>query len=203
MSDITINIKSNTDNIERIKDVVRPSIDKDNICITDDNITIYNCEVDQDNNIKGYTEDNKRALYKYSDNMWYFGRDISKLNLIDLSERTKAERLEIIRKSHEKQRENIEQKKNFNELAKAVLDQVLSDKQIKNIVGDDPNFMVDNTVGSAILNSMINTALNGSFKAAEFLRDTAGYKPKNEVELQADIMTEADRSLIDKALKTS
>ena len=49
---------------------------------------------------------------------------------------------------------------------------------------------------------MIQGALNGSFKCFEAVRDTAGFKPKNEVELNADIMTDADKALIDKALKT-
>ena len=63
--------------------------------------------------------------------------------------------------------------------------------------------LLDDSVGSVMIGAMIQGALNGSFKCAEFVRDTAGYKPKNEVEISADIMTDADRSLIDKALKTS
>ena len=67
---------------------------------------------------------------------------------------------------------------------------------------DDPDMMIDNTYGSLILAAMVQGAKNGSFKCAEFVRDTAGYKPKNEIELQADIMTESDKALIDKALKS-
>ena len=78
----------------------------------------------------------------------------------------------------------------------------VSDQTIKQTL-EDPDTMIDNSYGSLILAAMAQGAKNGSFKCAEFLRDTAGYKPKNEVEISADIMTDADRSLIDKALKTS
>lgn len=205
MSDITINVKSNTDHIENvIKDIVRPSIDPDNnTCIDSDNNIIYNCVVDPDTyNIKGYTENNTRALYVYNENIWLFGKDISKRNLISLSDRTKDERLDIVKKSHDKARENRENKKNFNELAKALLEMTVSDRVVKETL-EDPDSMIDNSYGSLILAAMAQGAKNGSFKCAEFLRDTAGFKPKNEIELQADVITDADRSLIDKALKTS
>lgn len=205
MSDITINIKSNTDNIDNvIQDIVRPSIDPDNnTCLTNDNTVIYDCVIDPDtNNIKGHTDNNTKALYVYNDNKWLFGKDIGYINLISLKDRTESERKEIVSKAHAKARENRENKKNFNELAKALLDMTISDNMIRETL-ENPDTMIDNTYGSLILAAMAQGAKNGSFKCAEFLRDTAGYKPKNELEVSADIMTDADRSLIDKALKTS
>ena len=205
MSDITINIKSNTDNIDNtIQDIVRPSIDPDNnTCLDSDNNIIYNCIIDPDtNNIKGNTDSNTKALYIYSDNTWLYGKDISKLNLISLADRTIEERQKLGSIGGKKAKENRDAKKNFNELAKALLDMTVSDQTIKQTL-EDPDTMIDNSYGSLILAAMAQGAKNGSFKCAEFLRDTAGYKPKNEVEISADIMTDADRSLIDKALKTS
>jgi len=204
MSNITINIKSNNDHDINSMDIVRPSIDSDNVCITDDGIKIYDCTIDQNNNITGYTEENKKAFYNYEKNTWFFGSDIGRYNnLISLRDRTEAERNEIRAKATESYNRNRENKKTLNDLAKITLDQVLSEKQINRIIGDSENYMPDNTLGSALLDAMIKAALNGSFKAFESIRDTAGYKPKNEIEVSADIMTDADRSLIDKALKTS
>ena len=180
----------------------RPSIDENGICFTDDNVKILSCTVSDNGNIKGITENNVKALYVFDDNKWLFGRDIGRNNLVDLRERTEDERLQIIAKANEKKRENIEKKKTFNELAKAMLEQTLTESQIKAILGDNTTMMLDSTVGSAILGAMIQGALNGSFKCAEFVRDSAGYKPKDQLELQADIMSDADRSLIDKALKS-
>jgi len=180
----------------------RPCIDDNGICFTDDNVKILSCVVSDNGNIKGITENNVKALYDYSNNTWYFGKDISKRNLISLSDRTESERLEIVKKSHEKQRENIEKKKNINELAKAMLELTLNDRQIKAVMGDDTNILPDDTVASVMIGAMIKSAMAGSFKAFEAVRDTAGYRPKDMLQVEADIMSDADRSLIDKALKS-
>ena len=183
------------------KNIIRPCIDDNNICFTPDNTMILDCVLLDNGNIKGHRQDNIKALYVYKDNIWLFGTDIGINNLISLKDRTATERQEIVKKAHDKARENRENKKNFNELAKALLDQVVSDKVIKETI-DDPDMMIDNTYGSLILAAMVQGAKNGSFKCAEFIRDTAGYKPKNEIDIQADIMTDNDKALIDKALKT-
>ena len=192
------NVKTESDNM-----IIRPCVDNDHVCFTNDHVKISECVIKDNNDISGITDQGVKALYKYDHDKWYFGKDIRTLNLISLSDRTKSERMAIIEKSHEKQRENIERKKNFNDLARAMLEQTLSEKQIKNILGDNSTMLLDDSVGSVMIGAMIQGALNGSFKCAEFVRDTAGYKPKNEVEINADIMTDNDRMLIEKALKTS
>ena len=148
------------------------------------------------------TDDGTKARYSYKKHKWFYGKEIGSSNLIDLRERTREERLKIIEKANESRRENIEKKKNFNELAKAMLEQVVSNKVISETL-DDTDMMLDNTYGSLILAAMIQGAKNGSFKCAEFVRDTAGYKPesKSSIDLSADIMTDADRSLLDKLSK--
>ena len=181
--------------------IIRPSIDQDNICITDDNIKIYNCTIDDNNNITGYTDDNIKALYDYDKNIWYFGSDIGYRNLIPLTN-SKERARELGSLGGKKAKENRDARKNINELAKAMLEQTVSEDQIRAVLGDNTTMLLDNSVASLLLGSMIKGALNGSFKCAEFVRDTAGYKPKNEVELNADIITDADKALIDKALKT-
>ena len=185
-----------------LNEITRPSIDDNGVTMSDKGIKVLNCTIADNGNITGYTEDHTKALYKYDNNTWYFGRDIGKANLVDLRERTKDERLKIIEKANEKKRENLEKKKNINELAKAMLEQTLSEDQLASILGSNTTMLLDNTVASAMLGAMIQSALAGSFKAFEAVRDTAGYKPKNEVELSADIMTDADKALIDKALRT-
>ena len=194
--------KMNIDNIDQI-DIVRPSIDSDNICISDNGTKILECKLLENGDISGYTEDHTKVLYKYFSNKWYYGSDIGKANLISLKDRTEDERKEIVSKAHQKARENREAKKNINELAKAMLEQTVSEDQIRAVLGDNTTMLLDNSVASVMLGAMIKSALNGSFKAFEAVRDTAGYKPKNEIELNADIMTESDKALIDKALKNA
>lgn len=202
MSDIYNPINENTISITDKND--DPVIDSNQSCYDPlRNITIYDCIQSEDRSyISGYTSDGVKARYIFAKHKWFYGKEISEANLINLSERTREERLKIVKKSHEKAAENRENKKNFNELAKAMLEQVVSNKVISETL-DDTDMMIDNTYGSLILAAMIQGAKNGSFKCAEFVRDTAGYKPesKSSIDLSADIMTDADRSLLDKLSK--
>jgi hypothetical protein len=202
MSDIYNPINENTISITDKND--DPVIDSNQSCFDPiTNTYIYDCTLSEDNMfISGYTDSGMKARYSYKKHRWYYGSNIGTSNLIDLSERTEEEKREIIKKSHEKAAENRENKKNFNELAKAMLEQVVSNKVISETL-DDTDMMLDNTYGSLILAAMIQGAKNGSFKCAEFVRDTAGYKPesKSSIDLSADIMTDADRSLLDKLSK--
>lgn len=49
--------------------------------------------------------------------------------------------------------------------------------------------------------AMMNKASDGDTKAAVFVRDTSGEMPVSKTQIQADIMTEADRALIEKLQK--
>lgn len=50
----------------------------------------------------------------------------------------------------------------------------------------------------SVVVSMYERALAGDVKAATFLRDTAGEKPAEALDLNANVMTEADQALIEK-----
>lgn len=49
-----------------------------------------------------------------------------------------------------------------------------------------------------IIQAMYDRCQAGDVKAAQFLRDTAGEKPAETIDLSADITTEADRALMEK-----
>jgi hypothetical protein len=194
---------NDNNNTTILSEVKRPCLDDTMCCYDFQGNKIKECVISDNGNIKGINDsDNSKALYVYETNEWLYGKNIGSYNLINLRERTQDERLKIIEKANESKRRNIENKKNFNELAKAMLEQTLSNKQIQSILGDNTSMLLDDSVASVILGSMIQGALNGSFKCAEFVRDTAGYKPKNELEVSADIMTDNDKALIEKALKS-
>lgn len=185
-----------------------PELNNENCCILDNSMVIYDCHKTK-TGISGYViDDNQnhiRAFYNIKRESWYFGNEnIRKNNLINLSERTESEKLAIIAKSNESKRANIERKKTMNDIAKAMLDTALSSKQAQKLLNVEelPEYLEDSTVSALIIAKGIQSAIvDGSFKWAEFVRDTAGYKPKNEVELSADIMTDADRALLDKLEK--
>jgi hypothetical protein len=46
--------------------------------------------------------------------------------------------------------------------------------------------------------AMYERAIAGDTKAAQFLRDTAGEKPADNIDLNANVMTEADKQLMEK-----
>lgn len=192
--------------MDNIKLDTIPEIGKDNKIFIND-IELYNCYSIDNGNIKGNfynIESGKedKFVIDINKNLLVLGyKNIKKNNLIPLNMRTEEEKKRISNQGILKREQRREEKKNFNELAKAMLEQSVSEKQIKAVLGDNTECLLDNSVASVILASMINGAVNGSFKCAEFVRDTAGYKPKNEVELQADIMTESDKALIEKLSK--
>lgn len=54
------------------------------------------------------------------------------------------------------------------------------------------------TVYDAIVCAQTAAAMQGNTKAAEYIRDSAGDKPGENVRLDADIMTDGDRKLLAK-----
>lgn len=192
--------------IDNIAVTEYPIIREDNTCIVSDSVIVSNCETDEDKNIKGivYLSDNhtQKAFFNNSKMVWYFGMNIGRYNnLVSLKDRTDKEREEIIAKSRIARKENTEKKRNINDLAKAMLEQSLTESQISEILGTSTNMLLDDSVASVMLAKMIQTALQGSFKAFETVRDTAGYRPKDVHEVQADVMTDADRRLIENVSK--
>ena len=49
-----------------------------------------------------------------------------------------------------------------------------------------------------IINAMYDRSQQGDVKAAQFLRDTAGEKPADSLDVNANVITEADKALIEK-----
>lgn len=190
--------------IANIKTTEYPSVNADNTCVVNDSIVVSDCSIDEEtNNISGlvyFDNANKplKAKFIANDSTWLFGKSISKANLISLSDRSLEDRQRLGSIGGHKAKENRDKKKNFNELAKAMLEQTVTEEQIKSVLGDNTSILLDNSVASVILASMIQGAVNGSFKCAEFVRDTAGYRPKDIMQVEADIMTDSDRALIDK-----
>ena len=54
------------------------------------------------------------------------------------------------------------------------------------------------TIQENIVKAMAERADLGDVKAAQFLRDTIGEKPAEALDLNANVMTEADKALLEK-----
>ena len=182
-----------------------PAISKDKTCIDPvSGLVIRDCVLNDSGNISGFidTENGpEKALYNCVKNTWVFGgKNISKSCLIDLGDRTLTERQEIGRKGGIATREKREKQKSLNDIARAMLDKALTEKQAKKLSGDNSDIIdlagEDLTVGALLVARGIVGALDGSFKWYEAITATAGYAPKKEIDINADIMTDADRELL-------
>lgn len=103
------------------------------------------------------------------------------INLIPLNKRTKSEQREIAKKggieSGKIRREKKQMKEIINDLfSKPVTNQKIIDK-LKTLGYEDDE--ITNQI--AMTSSAFFKALKGDIRAMEFLRDTAGQKPKDEI----------------------
>ncbi len=96
-------------------------------------------------------------------------------------------------------------KRDIRELAKALLETSYNVAKAREIVGEDSELIEllenDTTVANVLNIRMMQEAKNGNVKAFETLRDTAGYKPSESIQLDANVMTENDKELLDKVAK--
>ena len=84
------------------------------------------------------------------------------------------------------------------EATNAMLRQRRSFKEQIDIILANKDKMTGKTGVEAVTISMYERALAGDVKAAQFLRDTAGEKPADSLNLNANVITEADQALIEK-----
>jgi hypothetical protein len=199
MPKIMDDIRDNTENI--IED---PIIDSTGCCYDSTrDIKIYSCQLSEDGtSISGYTDEGTKAKYIFDKHKWFYGIEISKLNLITFNQLSEEEHKKISSIGGTHTQDNIRAKRTLNDIAKQMLNVELTEDSIDEILGDSKQLIGDDkSSGAVMIAKMIQQAMAGSFKCAEFVRDTAGYKPKNEVDISADIMTDEDRSLIDKLNK--
>lgn len=117
----------------------------------------------------------------------------SKENLItkDLSKRDDFKEL-----SAKGGREAAKKKKEFRhakDLLIDILSKDLSREECKSILGKE---IENRNTYNVMLTKIAQVASTGNVKAAEFIRDTAGDKPTESVELTANVITDKDRQLL-------
>ena len=92
-------------------------------------------------------------------------------------------------------------KKELKEQINILLSMSLAKGKARNIVGDIADELEDTSYGNLLSIRMLQEALDGNVKSAEFIRDTAGQKPTTEVSLDANIITDKDKELLEKLAK--
>ena len=115
-------------------------------------------------------------------------------NLIPLSERTKEEQREIAKKGGQKSGEVRRRKRDMKNAAKMLLNMPVSTEQMEQnlkAIGFDE---ADMTNQMAMLARIFTKVMaTGDVKAAEFLRDTAGYNPDTRLK-EAEFKYEKDKA---------
>lgn len=177
--------------------------DKDNITASVNNSGIDSPVNDSDNrtvNADNTSPDND-SLNNSSDseNKDDKGKRNGIDNLIPLNQRTKEQQREIAKMGGKASGEARKKKRDMREVAKAILEHAMNDEQIDEVLGSSKDLLDgDKSVMAVLTARMVQEAGKGSYKHYETLRDTAGFKPKDEIGISADIMTDADRELIEK-----
>ena len=119
-----------------------------------------------------------------------------------MNERTKEEQREIAKKGGKKSGEVRKQRKNAKELLERLLSTNMTDDMIEDVLGGSQDLLGDDkTAYNVMLTKMLQVACSGDTKAFVALRDTVGDKPADKQEITADIMTDADRKVIENIKK--
>ena len=177
--------------------------DKDNITGSVNNSGIDSPVNDSDNNAVNADNtspdndsiNNSSESEKKDVNGKYDGR----ANLIPFNKLSADEQKEIRSKGGKASGEARRKKRDMREVAKAILEHAMNEAQIDEVLGNSKELLDgDKSVMAVLTARMVQEAGKGSYKHYETLRDTAGFKPKDEIGISADIMTDADRELVEK-----
>ena len=177
--------------------------DKDNITGAVNNSGNYSPVNDSDNNAVNADNtspdndslNNSSESEKKDVNGKYDGR----ANLIPFNKLSEEEQKEIRSKGGKASGEARRKKRDMREVAKAILEHAMNEAQIDEVLGSSKDLLDgDKSVMAVLTARMVQEAGKGSYKHYETLRDTAGFKPKDEIGISADIMTDADRELVEK-----
>lgn len=177
--------------------------DKDNITGSVNNSGIDSPVNDSDNNAVNADNtspdndslNNSSESEKKDVNGKYDGR----ANLIPFNKLSEEEQKAIRSKGGKASGEARRKKRDMREVAKAILEHAMNEAQIDEVLGSSKDLLDgDKSVMAVLTARMVQEAGKGSYKHYETLRDTAGFKPKDEIDISADIMTDADRELVEK-----
>lgn len=137
-------------------------------------------------------ENNKSEKGKMFDN-------IKPYVLTTTKENQTEEQRAIRSKGGQARAEQLRKRKSMREDLEELLRCKVSKEYARGMIGDDVEQLGDDiNVQRVLLVRASQEASQGNMKAMEFLRDTVGDSPKQQLEIQADVMTDADRALIDK-----
>lgn len=121
---------------------------------------------------------------------------------IPASMRSPEERRRLAKLGAQKAQEKAKRERTLNEIAKALLRQEVPREQARQVLGDMADMLdEDFSLGAILTMRQAVEAQEGNTKAYEVLRDTAGYKPVDQVQAEVNVLSDQDRSLLDKVAR--
>ncbi len=123
-------------------------------------------------------------------------------NLIPLASRPPEEQHAIRSKGGKNSKEAWKKRKNAQESMRAILSSGISASELRErygekaeLLGDDPSLMDELNLVQVL------EAREGSAKAYELVRDTAGFKPVEQLQAEVNTMSDNDRELLERVAK--
>ena len=120
-------------------------------------------------------------------------------NLKPINEMSEDEKKEFARKGGIARGEQRRKQRTMKEQMLALLNTTASREQAERYLGADAEKLTEDDMtfqGLMTAKMWQEATLNGNAKAAEFCRDTSGQRPKDIIEMTADITTDSDRALM-------
>ena len=120
----------------------------------------------------------------------------------NLVKRSREELIEMGKKGGRANAERIRKEKSLNEIAKALFKATVSEKKAREILGEYSELLEgDYSMGAILSMKQMLEAQEGNTKAYEVMRDTAGYKPIDQIQTDVNIMSDQDKALLEKVAK--
>ena len=123
-------------------------------------------------------------------------------NLIPLASRSPEEQFAIRSKGGRNAMQANKKRKTAQEAMQALLSVELDPTKLRERYGEDAELLGENpTLLDALSLAQVREAQEGSTRAFEAVRDTAGYQPTQKVNAEVNTMSDADRALLEKVAK--
>lgn len=170
--------------------------------ITDQETKTAECGIEYKTGIYNDTGEPAYILNNgYSLNHMPTARDTGTNNLKSMSTFTPEEMKEFNAKGVAASIASRQKRKTMKETIDLLLSSRATAADIANLENIEGLNLEMLTKQDVIIQKALELAEQGSHKHLDFLRDTAGERPTQQLEIDADIMTDADRILIDKLQK--
>lgn len=158
--------------------------DKDQNNITEDNV-----KTNTDNQ---QTKNNKSTNTREKQNS----------NLIPINKLPENIQRQYREKAAETRRENNRKRKEAKEIMQQILETKLTEEATEEILGDAKQLIgEDRTAYAVLLAKLYSVAASGNTTAIQMIKDTVGDVVVNKQQIEAQVLTEADKELINNVKK--